>query len=300
MKMLAALLVLLVPAQDGKVTLRWKWEKGRELLYRNVQTQTIEAGGAVIEQQTAMTYSMTVQEVDEKGIATLRMKYEAMAAKGSGLVEFEYDSEKDKEAPQEPQVATLAKLVGQQFTLKMAPTGKVTDVAGFEKIMELLLKGMEEGPQAQMMRAMLKQTFSDDAMKSNFQQMAPLLPEAAVGKGDTWKDDYTFKMAMLGGMKFAIASTLSEVKDGRARIAQDYAIQVKIDEKPDPENPLAGAGVEFKDSKGKAELVFSIADGCLESQKVDMTMVVVMAAAGQEMPIKTKNEMLRVERKKKF
>ena len=151
-----------------------------------------------------------------------------------------------------------------------------------------------------MLRAAMKQSFSDEAMKSNFQQMAPLLPEAAVAQGDSWKDDFTFKLAMIGGMKFGIASTLAELGGGKAKIKQDYTVQVKVEEKPDPENPLAGAGVEFKDSKGKAEMVFSIADGCLESQNVEMTMVVVIAAAGQEMPIKTKNMMKKVERKKRF
>ena len=139
MKTLCALLLLLVPTAQEKVTLRWKWEKGRELLYRNTQIQSMEVGGAAMEQESAMTYSMTVQEVDEKGVATLLVKYEAMAAKGSGLMEFEWDSEKDKDAPQEPQIKTMAKLLGQTFTMKMEPTGKVVHVAGFEKIMVLLL-----------------------------------------------------------------------------------------------------------------------------------------------------------------
>lgn len=296
---LVAALVALAPCQD-KVDLRWKWEKGRELLYRNTQTQQMEIGGAAIEQQTSMTYSMAAQEVDAEGTATLLVKYEAMAAKGSGFMEYEYDSEKDKEAPKEPQVATMAKLVGQSFTMKISPKGQVSEVKGFEKIMDLLMKDLEDQPQAEMMRAAMKQMFSDDAMKSTFQQMAPQLPKDAVGKGDAWKDAFTFKMAMFGSMKFGIASRLEDVKDGVAVIQQDYTVEMKADDAPDPNNPLAAAGVELKDSKGKSTLRFSVADGALESQNLEMAMTIVMAAAGQEMPIKTKNEMKRVERKKRF
>ena len=57
-----------------------------------------------------------------------------------------------KEAPKEPQVATMAKLVGQSFTMKISPKGQVSDVKGFEKIMDLLMKDLEGQPQAEMMR----------------------------------------------------------------------------------------------------------------------------------------------------
>jgi hypothetical protein len=147
---------------------------------------------------------------------------------------------------------------------------------------------------------MLKQSFSDESMKSSFQQMAPMLPEQAVGKGDAWKDAFSFKMPMLGSMKYGIASTLHELQDGKASIRQDYTIEMKADEKPDPESPFAQAGLELKESKGKAELVFSTTDGALVSQKTDLAMVLVMKAVGQEIPVHTRNEMKRVERKKKF
>jgi hypothetical protein len=296
---LIPLLALAAPGalgQDGKADLRWKWEKGREILYRNVQTQSMELGGAAIEQEMAVTYSMTAEAVDGEGAATLKVKYEAVAAKGSGFVEYEYDSEKDKEAPANPQVATIAKLVGQSFQVKMTPKGKVTEVSGFDKIMEILVKDLQDGPQGEMVKAMMKQSFSDEAMKSNFQQMAPVLPAQAVGKGDTWKDEFTFKMPMLGAMKFGITSTLAELGEGTAKIGQDYAIDIKVEEAPDPNNPLAGQ-VQIKDSKAKSVLTFSTADGCFVSQKMEMTMLV--AASGQEMPIKTRTEMKRVERKAK-
>ena len=101
MKILMA--ALLLAAQDGKVELKWKFEKGRELVYRQVQKQTMEFGGTAMEQETAQTHLWTVKEVDEKGNALIEMKVTTVAVKASGAMEYEYDSEKDKEVPANPQ-----------------------------------------------------------------------------------------------------------------------------------------------------------------------------------------------------
>lgn len=297
MKLFTALLALLaLPAQE-KVEVKWKFEKGRELRYRHVQKQTMEFAGTAMEQQTAQTHLWTVKDVDDKGVAGIETKVVAVAAKGTGPTgEYDYDSEKDKEAPANPQVAMMAKMVGQTFAMRMTPAGKIVELKGYDKLVDEMLKDL--GDDAGPMKEMLKQMLSDDTMKSMMQQMAPMLPEKPVAKGESWKNDFTLKMPMLGGMKFGITSTLADVKDGEAHIAQDWTIELKADgEGADPNNPLAGA-VQIKDSKAKATMVFSIERGCFVSQK--MTMQMTMAAGGQEFPIKTEGELKLVEAKKNF
>ncbi len=101
---------------------------------------------------------------------------------------------------------------------------------------------------------------------------------------------------MIGGMKFGIASTLTDLKAGEAHIAQDWTIELKGGDE-DKDNPVAGL-VQIKDSKGKAAIVFSTERGCFVSQK--MTMEMKIAAGGQEFPIKSVNELKLVEKKKNF
>jgi hypothetical protein len=294
MKLIAALLLLALPAQE-KVEVKWKFQTGRELRYRHSQKQTMEFAGTAMEQQTAQTHLWTVKGVDDKGVAALETKVVAVAAKGTGPAgEYDYDSEKDKEAPENPQVAMMAKMVGKTFQMKMTPAGKIVELQGYDKLVDEMLKdlGEDAGP----MKEMLKQMLSDDTMKSMMQQMAPMLPEKPVAKGESWKNDFTLKLPMMGGIKFGITSTLADVKDGEAHIAQDWTIELKADG-ADPNSPLGGA-VQIKDSKAKAAIVFSLERGCFVSQK--MTMQMVMAAGGQEIPIKTEGELKLVEAKKNF
>jgi len=286
--LLAALLLSLAPQE--KVELRWKWVKGQELIYKSVQKTQLEFGGQPMDQHMGYTYSLTTTDVAESGEATITVKYLAVATKGTGPTgEYDYDSEKDKEPPTEGPAAMQAKMVGQSFTMKMTPTGKVTDVQGYDKVLEAMTKGA--GEEAAAARAQLKQMFSNDTFKGMMQQMAPPLPDEKVGKGDQWTNEFVVKMPMIGGMNFTLKSKLADVKDANAHIEQDIKVELKGGDK---DNPLAGL-VEIKDGKGKATSVYSTEKGCFVSQKSAMDMTI--AVQGQSMPMKTTVELTLVSRK---
>jgi len=227
---------------------------------------------------------MTVTEVSDAGEATIQMKYLAVATKGSGPQgDFDYDSEKDKEAPQDGPAAMQARMVGQSFTMKMTPLGRVTDVKGYDKVLQAMMKGEEPNPQ-------MKQMFNNDSFKGMMQQMAPPLPDAKVGKGDPWETDFVVKMPMVGGMKFTQSSKLTDLKEGNAHIDQDIKVELNKGE----DNPFAGL-VVLKDAAGKASAVFSVEKGCFLSQKSGMEMKI--SVQEQEMPMKTVVELKLISRK---
>lgn len=287
MKLLAAALVLALPLQDGKIDLRWKFEKGQALSYKTVQKNGFEAGGIAVEQEMSQVMSLTTTEVDDKGTGTLTVKYESLAARGTGLLEYDYDSEKDKKESDNPMVKVLAKLVGQSFTVKVTPTGQVSEVKGFEKILEkMAAEGGDEGT-----NMMLKQMLSNDTMKTMMQQWFSPLPSEKVGKGDGWTNDVSMPVPPLGQMKMTFKSKLSDVKDGNAHIDQDIKIELVVDKD-------AGAlpvQVEMKDVKGKSTAVFSVEKGRFQSSKVEVQFV--MSAAGQEFTAKTTGSTELVEKK---
>lgn len=287
MKLLAAAVLLALPALQDKVELRWKWAKGQELIYKSTQKTLMEFGGQPMEQHMGYTYSLTIEDVAESGEATIGVKYLAVITKGNGPQgEYDYDSEKDKEPPAEGPAAMQAKMVGQSFKMKMTPAGKVTDVQGYDKVLEAMAK---DGDPA--MKAQLKQMFNNDTFKGMMQQMAPPLPDEKVGKGDTWTNEFTVKMPMIGGMNFGLKSKLADLKDANAHIEQDIKVELKGGDK---DNPLAGL-VEIKDGKGKATSVYSTEKGCFLSQKSAMEMTI--AVQGQSMPMKTTVELTLVSRK---
>lgn len=292
MKLILAAALLL--SGQEKVELKWSFEKGRELTYKQTQKQTLELFGSVMDQETSQILGWKVTDVAADGTATIETTCLAIAMKAAGAMEFEYDSDKDKELPENPQVRMMAKMVGKTFTIKMTPKGKILESKGVDALLDDMLK--EFGDDAGPMREMLKQMLSDDTMKSSMQQMAPMLPQGPVAKGDKWKDEFTLKFPMIGGMKFGVASTLQEVGGGQAKVDQDWTIELKAGE--ENENPL-GAVFKITDSKGKAQLVFSLDKGHFISQQIEMTMT--MEANGQQIPVKTKSEMKLVDRpKKKF
>jgi hypothetical protein len=287
MKLIAAALALALPLQDGKFDLRWKFEKGQALRYRTVQKNAIEAGGIAIEQEMSQVMSLTTAEVDDQGTGTLTVKYESLAARGSGLLEYDYDSEKDKKESDNPMVKVLANLVGQTFTMKVTPSGQVKEVKGFDKILEkMLAAGGDENS-----NMMFKQMLSDDTMKTMMQQWFSPLPAEKVAKGEAWSNDVSMPVPPLGQMKMTFKSRLADVKDGSAHIDQDIKIELVANKNAEA-LPIP---VEMKDVKGKSTAVFSVEKGRFLSSKIEIQFS--MAAAGQEFSVKTNGSTEQVEKK---
>ena len=291
MKFLSAALLLVLYPQD-KLELRWKWQKGQELVYRSNSRTLMQFGGQPIDQQMGYTLSMTATDVSESGEATILAKYHAVTAKGAGPGgEFDYDSERDKQAPAEGPAAIQAKMIGQSFTMKMTALGRVTEVTGYDKVLEAMLKGAgdEGGP----MKMRLKQLFNNDIFKGLMQRMAPPLPEGKVAKGDSWTNDFVVKMPMMGGLKFAMKATLADVQDKQASIDQDVKVSM-VGAEENGENPPAGL-MEVKDGTVKGTAVFSLDKGCYLSQKC--TLDLKISAGGTEMPMKSVLELTLIPKK---
>lgn len=290
MSILTIAMTAVLCAQDG-AELRLKLEKGAEHLYRFTQKQSFEVQGAAMEQTIGFLLAMQVKDVAADGTATVAYTYKGVSAKATGLLEFDYDSEKDKEPPAgAPQAAMLARMIGKTLTSRISPTGKILEVMDYEKFVEGLLEGEEN----EALRGMMKEMFSGEAFKSQMQGMAPALPEKKVKPGDTWKDEMDYKLPLPISMKFVNTSTLKEIKDGKAVIDQD----VKIEFKANPDQPDQALPFQMKDAKGRGTLVFSLDKGQFLSQK--MVMEMTMDIAGNEMPMKMEQEMKLVEAKKEF
>jgi hypothetical protein len=280
-------------AQDkqDEVVLQWKYQKGETIRYRMSQKVSSDANGTPVRQEIATTMSLEVNEVDATSVVTLVARYEAVAARASGIQEYDYDSEKDKEPPDEPAAKMLSKLVGQSFTMRMGPDGKVLDVRGCEKLVEAMSQGLGENEAArEKARQALRQMFSDEAFKSRMQQLVPPVPQGAVKKGGSWSSDFTIKLPIVGDVAYGIRSTLSDVKDGEARI--DQVIQVEF--KGGGDRPLAEQ-IEVKDAKGKSTAVFSIAQGRFLSQKASVEMTLI--APRSRIPVRVETELKLLEKK---
>lgn len=280
MRIAAATLLLLLQSAD-KAELRWKFTAGQELVYKYSQKSFFEVAGQPMEQEMGFTFQMKVAQLSDAGEATLQTKFRSIVSRGVSLQgEFDYDSEKDKEAPTEGPAAMQAKMVGQSFTMKMNPLGKVTALEGWDKVIEAMLKDApQDNPQA---RAQAKQAFSNEAFQGLIQQAFAVLPEAKVGKDDAWSSEYPFKAPMIGTLIYTQKSKVTELKDGEVRYEQELQLE------PKEGAPPAGPA-EIRDAKGKATGRFSTTRNCLVSQKAALEMK--LAIQGTQLQMKQVVEM---------
>ena len=173
--LLALALVTLAPErQEEKRSLQWKFKEGVTLRYRTYQKITIKVDKRPMVSEQTITYRMQIKGVDPRGAATIEMTYESMSVKATGLMEYEFDSDKDEDPPDELGGKALTVLLGKSFTMVMSPSGRVKDVRGLDKILTSVIE-REESP-----TPMLRQMLSDKSMKSMLQQMSPALPEKKV------------------------------------------------------------------------------------------------------------------------
>ncbi len=272
--------------QDGKVELRWRFEKGQTLVYKSTRKDLRTSGGRAAETDLSSTFSWTVAEVAADGTASVDARFLAVAFYASQPAPYEYDSEKDKVPPPGGPGATLARLVGQAFTLKISPRGRVTEVKGFDRIVEAMAKELPEGPAGEAGRQAMKQSFSDEAFRAAMDQMSSSLPEGPVAVGDAWTGDFKTAMPGAGALHYALASKLVDLRDGDARIEQE----IRIEFKPEGASPVA-----IRDAKGKAVSVFSSRRGRFLSQKSSLEMTV--SREGREMKVETDTEVRLRERK---
>ncbi len=283
--MLAAAAFLL-GLQDGKVELRWKFEKGQELVYKSTRKELRTAGGKSSEVELSSTFSWKVAEVEADGTASVEAKFLAVSFFTSQPAPYEYDSEKDRQPPPGGPGPTLSRLVGQTFSLRIGSRGRVAEVKGFDRILEALSKDLPEGPAGDAERQAMRQAFSDEAFRAAMDQMSSSLPEGPVGVGDAWKGEYRTAMPPAGELLSTVASRLADLRDGDARIEQDLRIEFKA---------AAGGDVGIRDAKGKATSVFSSRRGRFLSQKSSVEMTVIRA--GRELRLETETDVRLREKK---
>lgn len=280
MRLIAAALVAafgLTAAAQDKTTIEWKLKKGDKVRYEmNQETQT-SVGGMEIEQSMLFGMAMEVEEVDDKGVAKFKVTYDRIKVVMSGMMDTDYDSDKDDAAP-EGFAKMFGGMVGKSFKIKLNARGEIVGVEGYKALMEEAMKDLGDDP---MMGAMQDQ-FDDDMIKKMMQPVFPVLPDKAVAKGDTWEHKSEFGMPGLGSMKLKSKKTLKETGDKEATIGDETTMEAGDE----------GDGnqmVQITDGKSKGDIVWDLEKGQMKSSKATMTMT--MSAGGQEFTMEMKSSM---------
>jgi hypothetical protein len=176
-----------------KADLHLRFAKGDVHHLHVTMEQTIEQTVRDVAHETKQTivvdYSLTVEDVNEQGIAGISLRYDAVAlhAPKTAGGPVEYDSASPP--GQVPQAASaLAALVGQGFSFSITSAGKVTQVTGAQKMLETVLSHLSipEGAARMAAEKVLRQQLDDADLRQNLQNLFGPFPDHPVAIGDSW------------------------------------------------------------------------------------------------------------------
>jgi hypothetical protein len=284
-----------VSALRQDVTLRYRWTKGETMRYRIVQQNTTTISGLpggmgdmAIDQSTTQTIRWVAEEVSTDGTTTLRQFFESVKMEmNSPMFAMSYDSAKP-DAGDNPMntmlKGVLTPLVGESFTIVMAPTGEVQKVEGLSKLTEKMFQSLPQDPAAAGILDGLKANLSDDSMRSTFMQTFAQFPNKPIKSGDSWNTQVSVGNPMLGGLITSTTSTLKSVEgEGSNRIATIVTSSaIKQDpSKPPQANPM-GLTMQMGNGVGDGEQVFEAGTGRFRGSTTHITMPMTMSGTGPD------------------
>ena len=271
------------------VTLRYRWAKGDVLRYRVTQQTTTTINGIpgmdnlTVEQSIIQVIKTTAGEVAADGTTTLSQSVESLKMNTtSPMFSAGYDSEKPDAATDDLSArlkAVLAPMIGQPYTVVMAPTGEVVKVDGLSKLAEKMFSNMPADPMSAGMFDGLKASLSDDSMRSLLSQSFAQAPNRALKIGESWTAEVVQNNPMLGGTITSVKMTLKAVagEDPKrvATIGIDSAVK-QDPAKPASPNPM-GMTLQLSTGTGDGEQTFDLSAGRLVRSVVNMNLPMSMS-----------------------
>jgi len=289
-------------AQDGKTELRYGLKKGEKLSLTLSHGLSVKLDkvpeilqGVVSEDPIAVKFDgvldLEVTEIAEDGAARMNGIWRTAKAKGHIMVndiDFDYDvAKKGDEKPKKKDEAEdpalqgfgdlqdqLGKMVRMPLKLSADKFGKVTVVEGSGKLGEI-----------------------ESAFRSLNGLMGPL-PQKAVSKGDSWKDELKLGMPGVGGtvdIKIRAENSIDSIEKIEGKdfyvIKSKFAVGKLPGEKD--EAPAADIQVKIKtEGEGEGKTLFSVSEGrASKSQsnlRVKVSATIPNPGGGEDMDLKAK------------
>lgn len=221
-KLLAPLLLILLLAackSSDKLALKLNYQKGKKYYYTSTTEQTTDQtfmGQSVSNSSKTVTgYIYEVTDIDKDG---------------NYLVKITYDKiETDRKVASKSPIADDF-LKGFTFDMVVTPRGKVKEVRGMDKIMDLAVAAAtpdsanDAATDAAMKPIMdaVKSKYNDKNMGAMMEQMTNYFPEGDVEVGDTWEN--TVSIDMFVSMKIASTYKVADVKDNIVKLEVESKI----------------------------------------------------------------------------
>ncbi|MBI4232030.1 hypothetical protein HY605_02255 [Candidatus Peregrinibacteria bacterium] len=158
------------------ISLQFKFKEGEALKYVMTVSSQTDTKGVKANMEQAYTIIETIERVDDKGIVTIKLKYESVKHKLTApMKNITFDSSREsdiKKAKDNSSISMLANMVGKEVTIKVKDS----------EVIDVDLKAIKEALQGESAKDG-KVAFIDNSIRnftSNF------LPQKPIKRGDTW------------------------------------------------------------------------------------------------------------------
>lgn len=254
------------PATDGKVELRWNFQKDQKIYQETASktTQALKVMGMDVNQNQEQTFffSWELKDEDKDKNITLLQRIEGVKLKidiaGNPIT---FDSTNPSSA-NNALAEFFKQLVGTTFTLTLNKDMQVTKVDGRDEFLRKL------GQANQTMEPLLKKVLNDEALKQMADPSFGMLPGKPVGKGDTWARESRLNLGPIGSYKNTFKYTLEKIEGDKAFIKIDSTLTYEPPTETSEGLPfrIKSAKLASKESGGNA--VFDIKNGRLDRQEM--------------------------------
>jgi hypothetical protein len=146
-----------------------------------------------------MTYAMNVKGKTADAVDVSYSFKDVALSLSTGGMHFAYDSRTPSASPNETEVALskiLSGLLAKSFEVRFGTDGSVQSISGLNALIQQMMSAT--GDANNQMAGPMLQSFSDESMKSTFEQSFKYFPNRPVNVGDTW--DATLNTSLGSGM----------------------------------------------------------------------------------------------------
>lgn len=238
---------------------------------RPTMLQTIETGAEI-----------AVNDIDSNGNMWATYTYRWLNIRIiSQTHNIVYDSSK-KAMPRSPVEQGYAALLGESFSLKITPEGRVAEIKGLDKMRSNVRNKLPPGPMQASTIENLNQYLNEEDVKHEIEESLAIYPEKPVGIGDSWGREFVSSGEF--AMILSNIWTLKERKNGVAVIEVVSTIKPNLEAKP---SKVGNERVSFRFS-GKQQGVIEIQEstGLKIRSEVNQQMSGKITTARQGVPDK--------------
>jgi hypothetical protein len=294
-KLSLALIALLSASTLGawqEVTLAYKWPKGQPVSYRVTQSVVTTMSGLPgmgdvnFDQTTTQVLTSVAESIAADGTATLRQVIDSVRLEMNtpmGKMGFDSANPAELQDPTGMMKNLFSAMLGEPFTVVVAPTGGVEKVEGMSRMMDKMLKNLPQNPGSMPITDALKSSLSDESMRGLLGQGFAQFPAKPLRIGETWTGEFKTSNPMIGVMVTSTVFTLESIEgSGDAQLAKvDMKLSLKQEQSSTAPNPM-GMTVKLTDATGTGALSFNVSNGKIVRSSVVIDMPFSMSGTAPD------------------